>query len=184
MRCPGSWRVAALRAVSSSAFSFAAEDPLLRTLAVDVAIAVLADRRCDGDALGAALVRVLHDRRLSTAGRARYRYEPKGDIKVTRWAEPLERIADAGPLQAHDVQTMLERVLAAAGDNDRRALAGSVDLLRRLAMDAEAAVTDDAARSWLARYSPTAREPCGDRRPSPRRRARREPPHAFLPSLV
>ena len=58
------------------------------------------------------------------------------------------------PAPAHDVQAAVEAVLAVATPEDSRRLLGLVDLLRRLAVEADAAVADPAARAWLEGVSP------------------------------
>lgn len=109
-----------------------------RTLAADAAIAVLANRRLDGATLGARLAWLLRAH--------------SGSVP-SRWAPGLEGVAATGPLHAHDVQAAIETVLAAARDEDRRRLLALVELLRRLAVDAGAAVGDPAARAWLEAIS-------------------------------
>jgi hypothetical protein len=121
------------------ALALGASDAADRTLAADVAIATLTSRRLDGKALGAALAHVLHE-------------HPRA--VPARWEGSLGDVATAGALAAHYVQAALERVLAAAAHSDRRRLLGSVELLRRLAVEADAAITDPAAREWLDALPP------------------------------
>ena len=52
------------------------------------------------------------------------------------------------------MQAAVEAVLAVATPEDSRRLLGLVDLLRRLAVEADAAVADPAARAWLEGVSP------------------------------
>ncbi len=47
------------------------------------------------------------------------------------------------------MQTALEAVFGAATGDDRRRLLALVELLRRLAVEADAAITDPGARAWL-----------------------------------
>jgi uncharacterized protein DUF6493 len=109
-----------------------------RALAADVAIAALTTRRLDGATLGANLATLLREQKQAVP---------------SRWAASLEDVAAAGPLAAHDVQVAIEEILAAAEGDDRRRLLGLVDLLRRLAVEADAAVTNPRAREWLASLS-------------------------------
>ena len=110
----------------------------IRTLGVDVAIAALRDRRLDGAGLGAQLAYI---------------------VREDEWAVParttasLADVAAASPLHAHHTQVAIEPALAGAQDRDRRRVLGLVDLLRRLAVEADAAVTNEAAREWLGALS-------------------------------
>ena len=72
----------------------------------------------------------------------------------SRWATALAGVASAGALHAHDVQVTLEAVFAAGTDDDRDRLLVLVDLLRRLAVEAGAAVREPAARAWLEAVPP------------------------------
>jgi hypothetical protein len=105
-----------------------------RALAVDVTIAAVHTRRLDGATLGAGLSRVLRNHERPVPG---------------RWEAALSDVAAASPLAAHDVQVAIERLLAEAGADDRRRLLGVVELLRRLAREADARIADPAAREWL-----------------------------------
>jgi hypothetical protein len=105
-----------------------------RALAVDVTIAALHSRRLDGEALGALFGRLLRE---------------QPDVVPARWEGSLSDVAAASPLAAHDVQVAIERVLAAASSDDRRRLLGVVELLRRIAVEADARVRDRGAREWL-----------------------------------
>lgn len=104
----------------------------LRLRATDVVIDAIATRRLDPVALGRALTVV--DRWQAA--------------KPSRLAAALEPVATCGALHAHELQLALEAMLGALGDQ-RPQIIGLVDLLRRLAQDADAAVTDPAARAWL-----------------------------------
>lgn len=117
------------------ALSLGSADAQIRAVAADVAIEVLRDRRLDGAALGDALAVLLREQESAVPA---------------RWADGLEGVAGAGPLTAFDVQAALERVVAAAGGDDRRRLLGVVELLRRLATEADAAIADERARDWLS----------------------------------
>ena len=127
------------QAALAVALALGSADITERALGTDVAIAALNTRRLDGETLGTKFVLML--RRQEAAVPA-------------RWAVTLADVAAAGPLEAHDVQLAVEKILAAANDDDRRRLLGLVDLLRRLAVAADAAVTNPRARDWLAALSP------------------------------
>jgi hypothetical protein len=127
------------QAALAIALALGNSDVATRTLAADVTILALGTRRLDGPALGAQLARLLREHEHAVP---------------SRWAASLDDVAAAGPLAAHDVQAAVEAVLAAATDDDRRRLLGLVDLLRRLAAEADAAVSDPAARAWLEALPP------------------------------
>ena len=109
-----------------------------RAMATDVAIAALSTRRLDGIALGSNFVLMLREQETAVP---------------SRWASTLADAASAGALAAHGVQIAIEEILGAADDNDRRRLLGLVDLLRRLAVEADAAVKNPRAREWLGSLS-------------------------------
>ena len=127
------------QAALAVALGLGTADAADRTLAADVTIAALTTRRLDGPALGEELARLLCEHQHAVPA---------------RWATSLADVAAAGPLPAHDVQAAIEVVLAPATAEDSRRLLGLVDLLRRLAVDADAAVADPAARAWLDGVSP------------------------------
>ena len=134
-------------ATEAIARSLGADDVGLRALAVEVVIAALTDRRLDGATLGSGLAHLL-------TVDAHSREHALGDAGVrasvpSRWAETLAQVADAGPLGALEVQTTIEHAFAAAADDDVRRLSAMLELLRRLALDADAAITHPGARSWL-----------------------------------
>jgi Family of unknown function (DUF6493) len=129
----GDWAVLAI------ALALGASDAADRTLAADVAIATLATLRLDGDALGGALAHLLRE---------------QSRVVPARWEGSVGDVAAAGPLQAHHVQRAIEVVLAAALPDDRRRLHGVVQVLRRLALEGDAAVAEPGARAWLERLPP------------------------------
>jgi hypothetical protein len=128
-------RATRARSLLALALSLGSAEAEIRAVAADVAIEVLRDRRLDGAALGDALAVLLREQEAAVPA---------------RWADSLEGVAGAGPLTAFDVQAALERVVAAAGGEDRRRLLGVVELLRRLATEADAAIADERARAWLS----------------------------------
>ncbi len=101
-----------------------------------IAAAVITDaittRRLDPTALGRAL-----------AGTDAWRA-----ASLNRVANSLRPVADAGPLERHELQLALEALLAALGDR-QPSLGRVLWLLHQLAIDADAAVRDPAARAWL-----------------------------------
>jgi hypothetical protein len=121
------------------ALGLGAYDVAHRTMAADVTIAALGDRRLDAEGLGTALAEV-------------FRHRPA--VVASRWAGPLADVAAAGRAQHHDVQRAVEAVLAVASDPRRRGLADLVDLVRRLAMEAGRPVADPAARAFLEGLAP------------------------------
>ena len=127
------------QAALALALGLGTADAADRTLAADVTIAALTSRRLDGDALGARLARLLREQQL---------------VVPARWEGSLGDVAATGPLAAYDAQAAIETVLAAATDDDRRRLLGVVELLRRLAVEADAAVADPRARAWLEALPP------------------------------
>jgi hypothetical protein len=136
------------------ALGLGAADATDRTLAADIAIAALRDRRLDGASLGALLARILRDQNVEPDRRWHGSGVPPTRAVPSRWATALADIAGAGQLHAHDVQVAIEAVLAAAGEDDRRRLLVLVDLLRRLAAEAGAAIRDPGARAWLEALAP------------------------------
>lgn len=123
------------QAALAVALALGSSDITHRALAADVAVAALQTRRLDGETLGTKFVLMLRRQK---------------DAVPARWAASLADVAAAGPLAAHDVQVTIEQILAAADSDDRRRLVGLVDLLRRLAVEADAAVADPRARQWLS----------------------------------
>jgi hypothetical protein len=111
----------------------------LRALAAELTIA---NRRVDGPALGATLAYILREHRVRNLSAV-----------PDRWAAPLSDVAQSSALGAHDVQHAIETLLAGASHEDRRRISGVVQLLRQLALDADAAVTHQRARDYLAGYS-------------------------------
>ncbi len=130
------------QAALAVALALGSADITDRALGTDVAIAALHTRRLDGETLGTKFVLLLRHQKQAVPA---------------RWAFTLADVAAAGPLAAHDVQLAIEEVLAAANDDDRRRLLGLVDLLRRLVVEADAAVTDPRARAWLASLGPSSK---------------------------
>jgi hypothetical protein len=126
------------QAALAVALALGSADITHRALAADITIAALKTRRLDGETLGTKFVLML--RRQQAAVPA-------------RWAASLADVAAAGPLAAHDVQVAIEKILAVATEDDRRRLLGLVDLIRRLAVDADAAITNPRAREWLSSLS-------------------------------
>ena len=138
------------------ALGLGAADATDRTLAADIAIAALRDRRLDGATLGALLARLLRDQiaQQSTANTWRGQAVAPTRAVPSRWATSLADVAGAGALHAHDVQVAIEAVLASAAEDDRRRLIVLVELLRRLAVDADAAIRAPGARAWLEALPP------------------------------
>jgi hypothetical protein len=127
--------------------------PPARTAATDVLIQAIGDLRLDEDGIAFGLGRVADARMRQT---------------ITRWTPVLTEVAAEGPLHAHRVQRALEAFLGSRRFDGSRARAegpreggltvrdagGLVDLLRRLATDADARVTDPAARAFLETVPP------------------------------
>ena len=114
-----------------------------RLLATDVVVDAIATRRLVPEAMGRALARSL---------------EWSG-APPDRLAASLSPVAGHSALHAHELQRILESMLASLGDAQPR-MPAVLDLLRRLAQDADARVTDEGARAALERFggrSPSAR---------------------------
>lgn len=138
-------------AVLAIGMALGADDIKLRGLAVEVIIEAIANRRLDGVTLGQALGRILREHRaLDTPVLG---YLNNAAAVPARWTEPLADVARTSPLGAHDIQNAIESVFSGARPEDRRRLSGLLQLLRSLALDADAAVTNDGAREYLAAYS-------------------------------
>jgi hypothetical protein len=106
--------------------------PADRILATDVAIEAISTRRLDCQALGETL--------------ARLRTE---DAAIpNRWAEALLPVAGVGPLHSYEIQTLLESLIGAVGKPDAR-MTRVVDLLRAVAQNADAKITNPQAVEWL-----------------------------------
>jgi hypothetical protein len=73
-----------------------------------------------------------------------------------RLGAALQDVAELGALQALEVQQVLEATLAALGEQ-QPSLVSAIDLLRRLAVDADARISDQAARAWLGRLTPNSK---------------------------
>ncbi|MEY2513454.1 MAG: hypothetical protein QOJ89_812 [bacterium] len=138
------------------ALGLGAADATDRTLAADIAIAALRDRRLDGATLGILLARIMRDQIVQPSSARTWRGEavPPTRAVPSRWATALADVAGAGPLHAHDVQAAIETLLASAAEDDRRRLIVLVELLRRLAVDAGAAIRSPGARTWLEATAP------------------------------
>lgn len=109
--------------------------------------------------LGALLARILREQEVKAdamwvTGPVGGPEHPPTRAVPARWAAALADVSSAGPLHAHEVQIALETILGAAADEDRRRLLVLVDLLRRLAVEADTAVADAGARRWLATLPP------------------------------
>ena len=121
------------------ALALGSADITHRALAADVAVAGFDTRRIDGETLGKKLALLLRSQEQAVPA---------------RWGSSLSDVAAANALAAHEVQATIEHILAAANDADRRRLLGVVDLLRRLAIEADAAVANPRAREWLEALGP------------------------------
>ena len=106
-------------------------------LATDVVIDAIATRRLPAAPLGRDLAASLA---WPTAA-------------LHRLPRTLGAVATAGALHAHELQLMLESMLGALETRPPQ-LVGLVDLLRRVAQEANARVTDPAARTCLEAFSP------------------------------
>lgn len=137
------------QALLALGLAYGAGDIALRALAAELTIATIVNRRIDGPALGATLAYILREHQARDR-----RWGQLISAVPDRWAQPLADVADSSALGAHDIQNAIETLLAGARDTDRRRISGVVRLLRRLALDADAAVTSQTARDYLAGYSP------------------------------
>ena len=138
-------------AVLAIGMALGTDDIKLRGLAIEVIIEAIANRRLDGVTLGQALARILREHR--PLDEPVLGYLNNAAAVPERWTEPLTDVARSSPLGAHDVQNAIESVFSDARPEDRRRLSGLLQLLRSLALDADAAVTNQRAREYLAAYS-------------------------------
>jgi hypothetical protein len=107
----------------------------LRTLASDVVIEAIRTRRLEPCVLGGALAGAL----------------TRDGAVPARWADALGSAALAGPLHAYELQLVLEAMFAALDDARPGGMTALVDLLRRLAQDADARIAE---RAWLEGVPP------------------------------
>lgn len=110
---------------------------VVRLLAVDVAVDAIATRRLDPEQLGRAIANSV---------------EQAWTIPGKRLAASLGALPAFSALHAHETQRIIEAVLAHL-DQSTRIPVGLVDLLRTLAQEANARVSDPQARAALARLS-------------------------------
>jgi hypothetical protein len=111
----------------------AAREPGEHGVAVDAAVAAVAEGRTDAERLGEAMARLL----------------PTGLIKAARWAKTLPIVAAASPAHARVVCAAIQRAFRgdpSAGPRDEGTL---VDCLRELLAGAGAVVEDAEARAYL-----------------------------------
>lgn len=108
----------------------------------------IATRRLDCARLGRATAR-----EMSRPGRVPTAWAYGLPNVPNRWGDGLRDVPTAGPLHAHETQIMLEACLAELGDRQPR-FPKLVDLLRQVAQEADARITDEAARRWLERTPP------------------------------
>lgn len=121
-------------------------DAGLQGLATDALVATVATGRLDGATLGQTIAFVFSERHdQQDCGRS---LRPK----IERWVAPLAELGHSSALGAQEAQVTVETILADAPDEDRRRVSRLVGLLRTLALEADAAVTNPAARDFLARY--------------------------------
>ncbi|MGO9977565.1 MAG: DUF6493 family protein [Solirubrobacteraceae bacterium] len=106
--------------------------PANRLAAADVLIEAITTRRIDMQTLASVVALEMQH----------------PDARPDRWAEPLDAVAATGPLHAYETQQLIETILAQLGSQPLP-LAQLVDLLRRLAQDADATITNASARAWL-----------------------------------
>jgi hypothetical protein len=117
--------------------------------ALDLLATALAANSDDQLRASQVVTEAISTRRLDSAALGRWIAGAMRDAQVPdRWADGLRDVAATGPLHAHELQRLLEATLAELGD-DRLKLARFVDLLRTVAQDADARVTDKRARAWL-----------------------------------
>jgi hypothetical protein len=69
-----------------------------------------------------------------------------------RWATSLDQIPAVSALHSHETQRIIESALAALGQ-ERPRNTKLLDLLRRIAQEADARIEHPGARDWLARFS-------------------------------
>lgn len=108
-----------------------------RLLAADVVVEAIRSRRLLADELGSAIADAMRRER----------------AVADRWGASLESLADYGPLHAYELQRVLESTLGCLGDAQPR-MTKFLDLLRRVAQDADARIVNLEARAWLERVSP------------------------------
>jgi hypothetical protein len=111
-----------------------------RLAAAEVVADAIATRRLDPGALGRAIA-----------------FEAvRPDAVPNRVGTTLRDVADLGALHALEVQQVLEATLAGLGDH-QPSMVAAVDLLRRLSVEADARVSNEAARAWLDRLAPSSK---------------------------
>jgi hypothetical protein len=116
------------------AAALAAKEPGESGVAVDVAIAALADGRLDGAALGEAMAAL----RASNL------------VKLARWAKTLAIVATTSEEHAREVRTAMERALRGDPSAAPRDEGAFVDLLCQLYAEAEARIGDPEALRYLS----------------------------------
>lgn len=111
----------------------------IRAITTDTIIEAIATNRIDGEQLGEALLDVLqrHER-----------------VVPSRWSPRLVDISRTSAIHAQRTQDAIEIVLSGATDKDQRRLAGLVELLRLIAVEADARVRDPCARLFLEAIPP------------------------------
>jgi hypothetical protein len=108
-----------------------------RLLAADVVVEAIRSRRLSADELGSAIAEAMR----------------REGAVADRWGVSLESLAHYGALHAYELQQVLESALGCLGDAQPRAVK-VLDLLRRVAQDADARIVNSEARAWLERLSP------------------------------
>jgi hypothetical protein len=106
--------------------------PADRLYAADVVIEAITTRRLDCDLLGTSIARILTEE----------------GAAPTRWAEALGHVAPTGPLHSHELQQLLETTIGNLDTHDPR-MTKMVDLLRVVAQDSDARITNARTREWL-----------------------------------
>jgi hypothetical protein len=105
-------------------------------LGADVVVEAIRSRRLVADRLGREIARAML----------------RETAVADRWGASLASVAAYGPLHAYELQRVLEGALGSLGDAQPR-MTKVLDLLRRLAQEADARVSDEHARPWLERLS-------------------------------
>jgi hypothetical protein len=108
-----------------------------RLLAADVVVEAIRTRRLPAPLLGQEIARVMK----------RPRAVPD------RWAAGLQGVAAVSALHAHELQRIIESTLAELG-SERPRITALLDLLRKLAQDGDARITNPSARAWLESTPP------------------------------
>jgi hypothetical protein len=108
-----------------------------RFVAADVTIAAIGTRRLSGVTLGVAIAGAMQ----------------REKAVPDRWGTSLDPVPGQSALHAHEIQRALEACLGELRDHELR-LTKVLDLLRRVAQDADAQVQNNAARSWLEALPP------------------------------